>query len=182
MLKRFISCAALLEVANLLQGCNGCNNVGRCGFTWYVTLFVPASSAPQNTPANNLSGASSASTDGRFIAFGSMASNLVSPATPANNELVYLRDTCGGSGAPAGCQPKTILVSANASGQTPTGCFGSPQINFRPGISGDGRYVVFESTLCDLGFGVGGAGIWQIYVRDTCTGPNGPATLAGWRR
>lgn len=173
----------LCGIASLFSSCcscNGsnCNSGGGCGLEWYETQYVSASSAPQNTPANGLSGAPSASTDARFIAFSSVASNLVSPATPGDQQ-VYLRDTCGGSTAPSGCQAKTILVSVNASGQAVANCFGSPSINFRPGISGDGRYVVFESNGCDLGFGTNEATIWQIYVRDTCTGPNGPGTLSG---
>ncbi|HLH09450.1 MAG TPA: hypothetical protein VKW78_19585 [Terriglobales bacterium] len=179
----FVSYPSLILFAVLLalQSCTSCKGKGHggCDLAWYEMQYVSASSAPQNTPANAMTGTPASSTDGRFIAFASLATNLTSPAPAASNQLVYLRDMCTGSSAPSGCQAKTVLVSANSSGQPPSNCFGSPGINSRPGISGDGRYVVFESNGCNLGFGANDGVTWQIYVRDTCTGPNGPGTLSG---
>jgi hypothetical protein len=54
------------------------------------------------------------SSDGRYITFDSATPNIAenNPNTMAN---VFLRDTC--NGIPAGCTPKTILVSQSSTGQ-----------------------------------------------------------------
>lgn len=82
--------------------------------------------------------------DGRFIAFASEASNLVTgvtdantaDATPANRRDVFVRDMT---------LQTTTLVSRNSAG-TATGNFGS----FSPAISADGSVVAFESNASNL--------------------------------
>jgi hypothetical protein len=56
---------------------------------------------------------------GRFIGFLSTANNLVSPMT--NFQQAFLRDTCFGPGAPAGCIPITVLASVTQVSQEPNG-------------------------------------------------------------
>jgi len=106
--------------------------------------------------------------DGRFVAFGSTASNLVPAQTLGG---VFLRDTC--TGAPAGCTPTTSLVSlTNTGAPENNGGGGSPGNQTNVSISTDGRFVSFGSIATNLTpddtFPEGG---WEdIFVRDTCFG------------
>lgn len=100
------------------------------------------------------------SADGRFVAFASTATNLLSSsgAAPTAVSQVYVRDLCVGATAPGGCLPRTELVSVDAEGSAMAGSSDSPS------ISSDGRYVAFASSSNQ-----GGAS--AIFVRDTCAGP-----------
>ena len=109
------------------------------------------------------------SADRRYVAFASVAAD---PATNASTGLrkIFLRDTC--EGAPAGCKPKTILVSHAWHG-------GDPNSDSRsPAISADGRFVAFASDASDL-IEKDFNGVSDVFLRDTCIGaPQGctPAT------
>lgn len=74
--------------------------------------------------------------DGRFVAFPSIASNLV-PADGTNIVDVYLHDRTTGT---------TELVSVDSAGNQSEGDNFSP----RPAISADGRFVAFNSFASDL--------------------------------
>ncbi len=80
--------------------------------------------------------ASSLADDGRFIAF--VAPFNLSPLYPGAGASVYVRDTCGGARAPAGCVPRIALVSIDAA-RVAAGTVGSAH------LSGDGHFVVFYS-------------------------------------
>ena len=80
--------------------------------------------------------ASSLSDGGRFMAF--IAPFNLSPLYPGAGASVYVRDSCGGPGAPAGCVPRIALVSIDAA-RVAAGNVGSAH------LSGDGRFVVFHS-------------------------------------
>ncbi len=126
------------------------------------------------------------SADGRFVAFGSGATNLVSANVNANCPVfqgvgcshVYVRDTC--TGAPAGCTPRTSLVSIANDGSMEN-C-SSPGNLGGQSLSADGRFVAFGSISTNLSpddtFPACG---WEdIFVRDTCFGaPSGcvPSTV-----
>ena len=75
------------------------------------------------------------SDDGRFVAFGSYAGDLVANDTNGSGD-VFVRDLKTGT---------TTLVSVNRAG-TDTGNNGS----FARTISADGRFVVYESSASDL--------------------------------
>src|SRR5688572_1201622 len=78
---------------------------------------------------NNRSDEASVSDDGRYVAFESLASNLVPGDT--NNRLdIFVRDLTGST---------TIRASVDTAGVQGTGH------STRPHISGNGRYVVFQS-------------------------------------
>jgi hypothetical protein len=96
----------------------------------------------------------------RYVAFASVSSD---PATNASTgiEKIFLRDTC--TGAPAGCNPTTILVSVGLDGADPNGASGSPA------ISADGRLVAFASEASNLVAGDTN-GVADVFVRDTCIG------------
>ncbi len=75
------------------------------------------------------------SADGRFVAFASAATNLVSPAISTQVTQVYLRDRQTGV---------TTLVSASASGAPATSSC------FNVAISGNGRIVAFDTSANNL--------------------------------
>ena len=104
----------------------------------------------------------SLSGDGRYIAYSSQATNLVSQDVQGHGN-VYRRDTCDGA---ANCTPQNLLVSLGNDGSIANA--GSHQQS----MSADGRFVAFTSISTSLVWGIPfAAGSWQdIYVRDTCTG------------
>jgi Tol biopolymer transport system component len=114
-----------------------------------------------NTTGGNASGVSRGSVltpDGRYVAFVSAATNLVSIDTN-NIADVFLRDLSAGTttlvsvGAVTNANPPTMYVAASSES---------------PEITPDGRYVVFYSTATNLVAGVKTAG--EIYVRDLVAG------------
>jgi Tol biopolymer transport system component len=125
------------------------------------TIRVSVDSA--RTEGNRDSGNTAISADGRFVAFGSGASNLVAGDTNGTSDI-FVRDTC--VGGPAGCTPSTIRVSVDSAGTE--GNSGS----FFPSLSPDGRFVAFRSGASNLVAGDTN-GTHDIFVRDTCVG--GPA-------
>jgi len=73
------------------------------------------------------------SADGRYVAFDSTATNLVTPAT--TGQQIFRKDLLTG---------KVELVSADAAGKQ------GDNASFSPVISSDSRYVAFESTATNL--------------------------------
>jgi hypothetical protein len=127
------------------------------------------SAAPDGTAGNADSNTPSMSTDGRFVAFSSAATNLLA-ATPAGRQI-FLRDTCWG--ATTACTPGTTLASADESGAL------SGNDNLLPSVSASGRFVAFLSvTASKYGSKSGSpnSGYRQILVRDTCFGAAGACT------
>ena len=118
-------------------------------------------------PNSSSSGDLTISANGRYVAFASTATNLVTGVSSGHSNI-FLRDTCLGPAAPAGCTPGTILISANDAGTEANGS------GILPAISSDGRFVAFESSASDLG-DANSAGTSEIYVRDTCLGSSAPA-------
>lgn len=114
----------------------------------------------------------SMSADGRYVAFSSAATNLVSDA-PAGRQI-YLRDTCHGA-TEASCAPSTQLVSVDPKGAL----VGAEAI--LPSISASGRFVAFvavtpshakkdSSPQTKSGAASTNSGYRQVFVRDTCVG------------
>jgi hypothetical protein len=77
----------------------------------------------------------SISDDGRYIAFASIADNLVAGETGVDNWDVFVRDMVLGT---------TTRVSVSADGTQANGA------STEPSISGDGRYVTFRSSANNL--------------------------------
>jgi RHS repeat-associated protein len=106
------------------------------------------------------------SDDGRYVAFASEASNLVSLAD-GNDSLtgsfgtrrrdVFVRDMQANT---------TTLVSVNRGG-TASGDSGS----YTPAMSADGRVVAFESHAGDLVAGQDNLGNLGVFVREVTSGP-----------
>ena len=121
--------------------------------------------------------------NGRFIAFASEATNLITPNVQFGE--AYLHDTCLGAIGPPACSPSTLLVSAINGGTATSPTEGNgvggatPSIGFQefsPGTGGlppAGRYVGFLSTATNLV--AQNTTIQQAFVRDTCSQLSPPA-------
>ena len=96
------------------------------------------------------------SADGRYVGFGCSASNLV-PGDTNGFWDVFLRDRTAGT---------TTLVSVSFSGG-PTSF--SAGVLVAPRVSGDGRYVLFESAAFDIVAGDAN-GVRDFFVRDLVAG------------
>jgi hypothetical protein len=122
------------------------------------------SAASDGTGGNLDSNTPAISTDGRFVAFSSAATNLVANATAGRQ--VYLRDTC--IGATSACTPQTTLISVDDSGTL------SGNDNLLPSVSSSGRFVAFLSVTTAKypakSAGTANSGFRQVFVRDTCFG------------
>jgi hypothetical protein len=130
------------------------------------------SAATDGTAGNDDSRSPSMSTDGRYVAFSSAATNLIAEASSSTGRQVYLRDTC--QGATASCTPSTQLVSTDPQGAL----VGTEAI--LPSVSGSGRFVAFvavtpspvKSTTSAKSAAAaatsGNSGLRQVFVRDTC--------------
>ena len=105
-----------------------------------TTISIGASGSPVN--GSSSSGRSAISADGRFVAFDSNATNLISGGNPAGQ--VFVRDTCFKSGEvnivppPANCVPTTKMVSVSN---------GVPIGGSQEAISGDGHTLTFVTTI-----------------------------------
>ena len=105
------------------------------------------------------------SPDGRYIAFVSLATNLVSSvAVDGITPQVYLRDTCNLVPPATGtCVPTTYLVSS-VDGLTP-----GDGPSAHPAIANNGLYVAFSSTATNLGATAPNpSAVQEVFVRSTC--------------
>jgi hypothetical protein len=147
---RYVSFSS--EASNLVPGdTNGVSDVfvhdRQTGQTARVSV------GPGGAQANGGSGGPAISSDGRFVAFSSNATNLVGDDTNGKRDVfVYDRQT----GA-------TTRVSVNSSGQQADGGGRNPD------LSGDGRYVVFISNSNNLAPGTDDYGE-LVYLHDRQTG------------
>jgi Tol biopolymer transport system component len=113
---------------------------------------------PLTAGANGWSEEPAISAGGRYVAFTSIASNLVRGDT---NKLpdVFVRDILNG---------KTTRVSVTSAGRQGTGKRYSNGSN-APAISSDGRYVAFHSDMTNLVRGDTNR-VFDIFVHDRVTG------------
>lgn len=120
--------------------------------------------SPDNvTPGNGDSYNPSISPDGRYVAFTSLATNLVSGLATLDGKTpqIFLRDTC--NGVTSGCTPATYLVS------TPDGATPGDAASSSPNVSSNGQYVSFTSSASNLGATAPNpGGAQEIFVRTTC--------------
>ncbi len=169
----FDSAAMNLVVPNLSPCPTGGTPPLSCGYTFLrdtcngaAAGCTPTTSIASLGNDGSLPNASAAdqesiSGDGRFVAFASLANNLVPGDTfPVNGwKDVFVRDTC--FGAPAGCAPGTVRVSvANYAGNFATQ---SNAVNDYPRMSGDGHYIVFLSAATNF-LPSGGNGHVMVYL------------------
>jgi hypothetical protein len=132
-----------------------------------VQIVAVASSNDGTTPANGASGQASITSDGRFVAFASTATNLVQTASDGTQQI-YVRDTCGA--AVSGCTPSMTLVSIANDNVTPgNGLSEQPSISSTITNSSDGQFVAFASLATNLVPGTTN-GFENVFVRNTCEG------------
>jgi len=139
---------------------NGCNVSTR-------VVSVAADGTAGNADSHN----AVVTSDGRYVAFSSAATNLVEGA--AAGRQVYVHDTC--IGADNKCKPATTLISTDSQGAL------NGTESILPSISSTGRFVAFVAiTPTNTPKVAGGAaasvqaapnsGLRQVFVRDTCLG------------
>jgi hypothetical protein len=137
------------------------------------TLLI--SSALDGSAAADDSHAPSMSSDGRYVAFSSAATNLVaeSGSSAASGRQIYLRDTC--FGVTGSCTPSTQLISTDSTGAL----VGTEGI--LPSVSASGRFIAFLAVtpshsssnavaISKSGVASPNSGLRQVFVRDTCLG------------
>ena len=112
-----------------------------------------ASATPSGAAGNGQSLDPAISADGRYVAFWSLASDLV-PNDNNGNVDVFLRDDLTGT---------VELISVSTTGESGNG----PSI--QPSISADGRYVCFNSGTTNL-VSPPSSGLFLIFVRDRLAG------------
>ncbi len=131
--------------------------IGASGCTAFTKLGSAADAAGA-TPANAASQQPSISSDGRFIAFATKATNLASGT--GGTQQVYLRDVCTGA---SGCTSLTILAS------TPDGATAGNADSSSPQVSSNGQFVAFDSFASNL-VGTDTNTLQDVFVRNTCAG------------
>jgi Tol biopolymer transport system component len=117
--------------------------------------------ASDGTQANGDSGHPAISADGRFVAFYSSASNLV-PDDTNGVEDVFVYDRLTG---------QITRVSVASDGTQANGP------SWQPSISGDGRFVAFESGASNLVPGDTND-TWDVFVHDRLTGQTTRVSVA----
>ena len=123
------------------------------------TMLISAD--PDGNPGDADSSSPSMSANGRYVAFSSASSNLLSDAPPGRQ--VYLRDTC--LSAPD-CLPTTSLISTDADSAL------DGRESILPSVSASGRFVAFVA-LSPGSASNSNPGPNQVFVRDTCLGAEG---------
>jgi len=140
------------DTSNLVNGdTNGKGDVFLHDSQTHVTSII--SVASDGTLGNGLSGGASISSDGRYVAFLSHATNLVSGDTNLTPD-VFLHDTVTGD---------TTLISVASNGTQ-----GNSGSGFNS-ISADGRYIAYVSYATNLISGDTN-GYADIFLHDTQTG------------
>jgi len=129
------------------------------------------SAAAEAEPGNGDSRSPAMSADGRYVAFSSDATTLISGTQPGRQ--IYLRDTC--IGADAGCKASFQLISTD-----PNGALLGTE-NVLPSISASGRFVAFLAVTPSHSANDSApparsaekavnSGSRQVFIRDTCLG------------
>ena len=93
---------------------------------------------------------------GRYVVFESEATNLATVTTTFGRSHIYRKDTVTGEVRLVSSDESALLEASNDSS--------------KPGISSNGRYVVFQSRATNLDPNINSNGISQIYLKDMDTG------------
>ena len=133
----------------------------RSGTTQRVSV---AANGAQANGDSDKSSTPAISADGRYVAFVSLASNLV-PGDTNRTYDVFVRDRRSGS-------TERVSVATNGTQANSDGDDG-----FRPAISADGRYVAFESYASHLVHGDTNQTV-DVFVRDRRSGTTRRVSVA----
>lgn len=126
------------------------------------------------TPGDNDSLLSAISADGRFVAFWSLASNLVPGDTNGTGD-VFVHDRVTGT---------TERVSVNSKGRQAIGGDANGVLDFNagpPAISADGRYVAFASSAANLVSGDKNNAV-DVFLRDRVAGTTERVSIGNGRK
>ena len=118
--------------------------------------------ASDGTEGNDDSMDNAVSDDSRYVAFSSLASNLVAGDTNSAADI-FLRDRLAGS---------TVRISVSSAGDQ------ANQASHNPDISADGRIVVFDSLASNL-VADDTNGTWDVFVRDMNTNQTRRVSVSG---
>lgn len=174
MLRSRSLAAALVLLAPALAACNGGGGGAFAPFVFPAGAPIEmVSVSPTAGPGDADAEDPAISADGRFVAFYSIATNLVSGTADTNGELdVFLRDRL---------VTRTALVSVS-----PTAGLAENGGSFSPSLSADGRLIAFSSEATNLVAGDMN-GKADIFLHDRLTGattlvsvsPTGEIALGG---
>jgi hypothetical protein len=154
-----------------------------CGSSTTCNGAVLVSLGADGSPGNGDSYNPSISPDGDFVAFVSLATNLVSGvAVDGATPQVYLRTMCAGAtpNAPSTtCTPTTYLVSGNYAANVVTPANAA---SVHPSVASGGGFVAFASSATNLGSAAPNPdAIEEVFVQQVCqiltTGCTTPFTL-----
>ena len=125
------------KATNLVTGGNGQQHVYRKNVTTGdIQIVSQVETAPDVwTQGNGASNAPSISADGRYVAFVSKATNLVTPSTDVGSQHVYVRDMTTGA---------VQLASVSTAGVRGAGA------SLAPLISSNGKVLAFSSDAANL--------------------------------
>jgi hypothetical protein len=138
--------------SNLVTSVSGTQVYLRDTQAGQTSLVSKDNDAPSN-PGGGVSSTPAISTDGQYVTFVSLSTNLLAPGTPSvNGPQVYLRDTTGNL---------TSLVSQDSSGNPST----AGSNNLTPSITTSGTFVAFVSSATNLVTAPPAAAALDIYVR-----------------
>ncbi len=140
-----------------------CNNAPAGCIPSTTVISVPYAGQFSNSGSDN----ASITPDGRYVAFASLATNLVlgDPGPLNNYKDIFVRDTC--LGAPSPCVPTTLWASiAQLPGDPYTPSYSDSDY---PAISADGHYVAFISNSGTLlnAVDVTGGATAQVFIAKT---------------
>jgi Tol biopolymer transport system component len=128
MRKTVISFSALLACIIIISGCTGAGSGGSFSFPGGLAIEL-VSKNNTGEEGNAVSYHPCLSAEGRYVAFSSDASNLVTGDTNAQRDIfVYDRSSCSIQRV----SKSSAMIEGNGG-------------SFQPSISADGRYVAFES-------------------------------------
>ena len=122
------------------------------------TLLASRAAGTAATAANQLSHESALSPDGRYLAFSSLATNLVPGQSGPGSENVFLFDRVTG----------VVELISRAAGTSTTTAAGA---SWNPSVSANGQYVAFRSYGSNLIPGQSGPGLAtaNVFVHDRVT-------------
>ena len=144
------------SATNLVTGVSGAHVYRHDRMTGATVLVTVAMTG---TPSTGVSRDPSVSADGRYVAFGSFATDLVDGDTNGAQD-VFVRDMQTGT---------TTLASATSTGVPGNLASGLSGLSGAHEISDDGRYVAFTSFATNLVASTNNSR-QQIYVKDMATG------------
>ena len=160
---------ALLPQAYVRDTCAGPTATKSCVAR---TVAIPADE--DDRVAGAQAGRPAISSDGRYVALEMWAAKSAAQNSTSTSRIM-LADTCMGTDAPVSCEPSAEAISYAPDDSVLSGA------NIAPSLSGDARFVVFESQPAESTTGSTGR-VSKAFLRDTCLGettPDGcvPATL-----